>query len=225
MKRMRSVTPVRLAAAAVVAIAAFPLSGCLAGAIPPEPQVNDTPISTPEPPTAEEPTEQDGSLPTTLSFEDGALLPATAHVEWGDGLMADDGWQVTTADDGNGGWAYGTVDDTCAAQFWQGLASDVPTTPGDDRASSDAILGVLLQSDAASVAPHAVDGAFTYQLGGEREVAFRQLTGEQGGHDWIMSARAFTATDAALYVIVDCAGGDANAVLDEVIEKNAILVG
>lgn len=225
MKRMRSVTPTfRLAAASVVAIAILPLSGCLSGSIPSETPVIEDPPSSPEPTTERESVETDGDLPATLSFDDGTLLPETAYVEWGDGLRADDGWEVTAPDDGNGGWTYGTIDGTCTAQFWQGLVSDVPTTPGDDRTSSDAILGVLLESDATEISPHAVDGAFTYQLGGGRDVAFRQLTGEQDGRTWIMSARAFTATGAGVYVIVDCTGGDANAVLDEVIEKNAILV-
>ena len=224
MEHVRSGKPtLRLTAAAIVAIAALPLSGCLFSSIPTETPTIEDPIATPEP-TEDDSVETGGDLPSALSFEDGTLLPETAFIEWGDGLMTDDGWEVTSPDDGNGGWAYGTVDGTCTAQFWQGITSDVATTPGDDRASSDAILGVLLQAAAAEISPHAVDGAFTYQMGGARDVAVRQLTGEQDGRTWIMSARAFTATGAGVYVIVDCTGGDANAVLEEVIEKNAILV-
>lgn len=213
---------VRLVTPALLALGALSLSGCLYSSIPAEPPVVADPIPSPDP--TEDAPSPEGDLPATLSFEDGAALPATAYIEWGDGLMVDDGWEVTAPDDGNGGWSYGTIDGTCTAQFWQGLTSDVQTTPGDDQASSDAVLGVLLQTDAASVAPHAVDESFVYQLGGDRDVAFRQVSGQQDGRSWIMSARAFTATGVGLYVIVDCTGGDANAVLDEVIEKNAIVV-
>lgn len=224
MTSSRSVTLAsRLAAAAVVTVAALPLSGCLFSAIPPESEITEVPAASPEP-TESDTADPSGNLPAALSFDDGALLPETAYIEWGDGLMTDAGWEITSPDNGNGTWAYGTIDGVCTAEFWQGLASDVPTTPGDDSASSDAILGVLLQADAAEVTPHAVDAAFTYQMGGARDVDFRQLTGEQDGRTWIMSARAFTATGGGLYVIVDCTGGDAKAVLDEVIEKNAVIV-
>lgn len=214
----------RLTAVAIVAIATLPLSGCLYSSIPAEAPVVDEPTSTPGPTTGDEPTDVVGDIPATLSFEDGALLPQTAFIEWADGLMGDDGWEITSPDDGNGSWTYGTLDGTCTAKFWQGLASDAPTTQGDDRTSSDAILGVLLNADTAEVSPHAVDGAFTYQIGGSRDVAHRQLMGEQDGRSWIMAARAFTATGAGVYVIVDCTGGDAAAVLDEVIEKDALVV-
>lgn len=96
-------------------------------------------------------------------------------------------------------------------------------TPGDDSASSDAILGSLLQTDAATITPNAVDGAFSYQTGGNTDVANRQVTGQDGDRTWIMAARAFATPGLGVYLIVDCTGGDANAVLSEVIEKNAIV--
>lgn len=137
--------------------------------------------------------------------------------------MTDDGWEVTASDDGNGGWAYGTIDGTCTAQFWQGYTSDVPVTPGDDSASSDAILAVLLQTDAATITPNAVDGAFNYQVAGNADVAHRQITGQDGDRTWIMAARAFATPGLGVYLIVDCTGADAEAVLSEVVEKNAIV--
>ena len=166
----------------------------------------------------------DGDLPDALGFEDGALLPDTAYIEWGDSLLVDDNWDVVSPDDGNGTWTYGTVDGACTAQFWQGFTGDVQTTPGDDSASSDAILATLLQTDAATVTPSAIDGSFSYQVGGNTDVAQRQLTGQQDGRVWIMAARAFTATGVGVYLVVDCTGGDANAVFAEVTDKNAIIV-
>ncbi len=224
MTSTRSVTPTfRFAAAAVVALATLPLSGCLFSAIPTQAPATDGPISTPDA-TAPETTAPGGDLPAALTFEAGAQLPETAFIQWADGLMTDDGWTVASPDDGNGSWTYGTIDGACTAEFYQGLASDAGFTPGDDRASSDAILAILLQADPAEIAQHAVDGSFGYQIGGSGDVAHRQLTGQQDGRTWIMAARAFTATDAGVYLIVDCTGADAATVFDEVVEKNAIIV-
>jgi len=224
MSRTRALSPfARSATVVLVALAALPLSGCVYGAIPTDgPTTERTEAPEPEP-TETTPT-TDSDLPTTLTFEDGAQLPESAYIEWGDTLMMDDNWETTSPDDGNGGWTHGTVDGTCTAQFWQGFISDIETTPGDDSVSSDAILATILQSDTETVTTHATDGTFSYQVGGNTDVEQRQLTGEQDGRVWIMGARAFTATGAGLYVIVDCTGGDANAVFAEVVEKNAVVV-
>ena len=223
MSSMRTrIRPSRLAAVAVLAFATLPLSGCLFSAIPSETAATDEPSNAPSP-TPEQSDETEGGAPATLSFEDGDLLTDSVYVEWSDGLLADDGWEVTSPDDGNGGWAYGTIDGTCTAQFWQGFTPDIPVTPGDDSASSDAILGTLLQTDAASITPHAVDGAFSYQSTGNTDVANRQITGQDGDRTWIMAARAFATPGLGFYVIVDCTSGDANAILSEVLDKNAIV--
>ena len=39
-----------------------------------------------------------------------------------------------------------------------------------------------------------------------------------------MAARAFTATGVGVYLIVDCTGGDANAVFAEVTDSNPVVV-
>lgn len=213
---------IRLATVAVVALTTLPLSGCMFSSIPSETPAAEETNRTSEPTPAES-GEPSGDAPAALSFEDGDLLSDDVYIEWGDGLLADDGWESTSPDDGNGGWAYGTIDGSCTAQFWQGYTSDVQVTPGDDAASSDAILGALLQTDAATITPNAVDGAFSYQIGGNTDVANRQITGQDGDRTWIMAARAFATPGLGVYVIVDCTGGDANAVLAEVVEKNAIL--
>lgn len=222
MTRSRSARPLlRLAATAIVAVSVIPLSGCLYAQIPasdpgvaePTPTASDAPIDEPE-----------GELPAELTFAAGQELPATAYIEWGDGFMTADGWVSVSPDDGNGGWTYGTADGTCTARFWQGLAPDVPVVPGDDSASSDAILGALLQSTTAEITALATTGEFSYQVGGAGGVENRQLTGEDGERTWIIAARSFTATGVGLYVIVDCTGGDANSILAEVVERNAVVV-
>lgn len=222
MTRPRSPRPLfRLAATAIVAVAVIPLSGCLYAQIPadqpaaqePTPTASDAPIDEP-----------DGALPAELTFAAGQDLPATAYIEWGDGFMTADGWESVSPDDGNGGWTYGTTDGTCTAQFWQGVTPDVPVVPGDDSASSDAILGALLQSSTEDITALATTGEFSYQIGGAGGVENRQVTGEDGDRTWIIAARSFTATGVGLYVIVDCTGGDANGILAEVVERNAVVV-
>lgn len=223
MTRISQVSPlVRLAAVSVIALAVLPLSGCLYAQIP----ANTPDGDGPDPAPTASPTEQaSGDLPSSLTFAAGADLPATAYIEWGDGLVVDDGWKIVKPDDGNGGWTYGTVDDTCTAQFWQGLISDVPTVAGDDSVSSDAMLAVILgEADAAAITPLSTTGAFSYQIGGNTDVENRQVEGEAGERKWTMAARAFTATGVGLYVIVDCTGGDIDATMAEVIDKNAIVV-
>ncbi len=219
----------RLIAAIIVgAVAVLPLSGCLYAQIPSDPVVVDDPVD-PDP-TDDQPTDDSGDpvagdLPTALSFAEGAELPATAYIEWGDGFFTDDGWTVDQPDDGNGGWSYRTIDGTCLAQFWQGLITDVPVVDGDDSISSDAMLAVILgDATTADITPAATTGGFAYQSGGNTDVENRQITGQDGDRTWIMSARAFTATGVGVYVIVDCTGGDAAAVMAEVVDANAIVV-
>lgn len=223
MTRISQVSPlVRLAAASAVALAVLPLSGCLYAQIP----VNTPDGDGPDPAPTTSPTEQPSSdLPASLTFAAGADLPATAYIQWGDGFVVDDGWKIVKPDDGNGGWTYGTIDDTCTAQFWQGLIPDVPTVAGDDSVSSDAMLAVILgEADAAAITPLSTTGAFSYQIGGNTDVENRQVEGEAGERRWSMAARAFTATGVGLYVIVDCTGGDIDATMAEVIDKNAVVV-
>ncbi|MFK4852602.1 hypothetical protein ACI3KT_13290 [Microbacterium sp. ZW T6_19] len=211
----------RLAAAIVVGLAVLPLSGCLYAQIPEHPTIVDY-----EPVPTDEPTDEPATgLPTSMSFADGADLPSTAYVEWGDGFFADDGWKVTKADDGNGGWAYGTVDDVCIAQFWQGDISSLPLVPGDDGASSDALLAYVLgNSTAAEVTPLADTVTLGYGAGGDPSLEARQVVGADSGRDWYITARAFTATGYGVYLITDCTGGDVAATFAEVVEKNPVVI-
>ncbi|APH46337.1 hypothetical protein BMW26_16300 [Microbacterium sp. 1.5R] len=223
MTRISQVSPlVRLAAASVVALAVLPLSGCLYAQIPVNVPDGDGPDPSPTAIPSEQPS---GDLPSSMTFADGADIPASAYIQWGDGFVVDDGWKIVEPDDGNGGWTYGTVDDTCTAQFWQGLIPDVPTVAGDDSVSSDAMLAVILgEADAAAITPLSTTGGFSYQVGGNADVENRQVLGQEADRQWAMAARAFTATGVGLYVIVDCTGGDIDATMAEVIDKNAVVI-
>ena len=228
MTRTSPVSPLlRLAAVAAVVLATAPLSGCLYAQIPTDAPVADpSPTAAPTTAPSDEPADDPaGDLPSSLTFADGVGIPATAYIQWGDGFLTDESWKTVAPDDGNGGWTYGTIDDTCTAQFWQGRIPDVPTVAGDDSVSSDAMLAVILgEADAATITPLATTGAFSYQVGGNRDVETRQVAGADGASEWIIAARAFTATGVGLYVIVDCTGADIDAVMTEVIDANAVLV-
>jgi len=211
----------RLAAAIIVGLAVLPLSGCLYAQIPEHPTiVDDDPIPTDDP--VDEPTEEpvDG-----MSFADGATLSPSSYVEWGDGFFADDSWKIVKPDDGNGGWTYGTVDGTCTAQFWQGHIDNIMTA-GDDSVSSDAIMATFLEGGAttADITPLASTSGFSYQTAGNTAVENRMVSGSGDGVEWTLAARAFTAVGVGLYVVVDCTGGDIDAVWDEVVSKNAIVI-
>jgi hypothetical protein len=211
----------RLAAAIIVGLAVLPLSGCLYAQIPEHPTiVDDDPIPTDDP--VDEPTEEpvDG-----MSFADGATLSPSSYVEWGDGFFADDSWKIVKPDDGNGGWTYGTVDGTCTAQFWQGHIDNIMTA-GDDSVSSDAIMATFLEGGAttADITPLASTSGFSYQTAGNTAVENRMVSGSGDGVEWTLAARAFTAVGVGLYVVVDCTGGDVDAVWDEVVSKNAIVI-
>lgn len=223
MTRSRHVSPlVRLATAAAATLAVLSLSGCLYAQIPIGQQTESAPSSEPE--GSDEPTD-DTATGATLTFAEGLELADSAYIEWGDGFLTDEAWKTVSADDGNGGWTYGTVDDTCTAEFWQGRISDVPVVEGDDSASSDAILGVLLQTGTGDITEVATTGEFSYQIGGSGGVENRQVVGSDGDRTWMMAARAFTKTGVGLYVIVDCTGGaGAETTMDLVNEANAVVV-
>lgn len=211
----------RLAAAIIVGLAVLPLSGCLYAQIPEHPTiVDDDPIPTDDP--VDEPTEEpvDG-----MSFADGATLSPSSYVEWGDGFFADDSWKIVKPDDGNGGWTYGTVDGTCTAQFWQGHIDNIMTA-GDDSVSSDAMMATFLEGGAttADITPLASTSRFSYQTAGNTAVENRMVSGSGDGVEWTLAARAFTAVGVGLYVVVDCTGGDVDAVWDEVVSKNAVVI-
>ncbi|WP_431785178.1 hypothetical protein [Microbacterium maritypicum] len=218
MTRTSSSIPLRLGSTAIAAVAVLSLSGCLYAQIPAG-SPTGAPSSSPE--TDAPSDERSGS---TLTFAEGLDLASDTYIEWGDGLVVDEGWKIVSPDDGNGGWTYGTVDGTCTARFWQGYTTDVPVVAGDDSASSDAILGVLLQTPTSEVTPLATTGEFSYMAGGSGGVDTRQVVGVDGSRTWLMAARAFTQTGVGLSVVVDCTAADAEATLAAINEENAVVV-
>jgi hypothetical protein len=217
---------VRLVATAVVTLAVLPLTGCIYAQIPADVPVVDVPADEPDPTASDDPIDEpSGALPATMSFTDGNALPSTAYIQWGDGLMFDEGWKSVVPDDGNGSWTDGTVDDTCTARFWQGYTSDVATTPGDDSLSSDAMLAQLLgEASAATVTPLATTTQLSYQSGANPVVDARQVIGADGDRNWMIAARSFTATGAGVYVVIECTGVSVETTFADVVAQNAVII-
>ncbi|MGM7699064.1 hypothetical protein [Microbacterium sp. A84] len=228
MNRTRSL---RVTAIAILALTTLPLSGCLFSSIPSEAPSAEEPISTPSPSeeaTVEEPADDESEetysdVPATLSFADGALLPDSTYIEWADGLMFDDGWEITTPDTGNGTWGYTTTDGTCTASFWQGTLDGLTPT-GDDSADTDAVIAFFLDAEVADVTAAATNTELSYQVGGAGGLDARSIGGQQDddARTWSMTARAFGHVGAGVYTLVDCTGGDFDATVAEVIAQNAI---
>ncbi|MEU4014466.1 hypothetical protein AB0E56_04295 [Microbacterium sp. NPDC028030] len=209
-----------LAVTTLAAVTVVSLSGCLYSQIP-EAGPSSAPSSESGSPS-EAPSE--GAQGSTLTFEEGLDLASDTYIEWGDGFLADERWETVSPDDGNGGWTYGTADGTCTVRFWQGHLTDVPIVEGDDSASSDAILGVLLETPTADITPVATTGEFSYMAGGSGGVEMRQVSAVEGSRSWLMAARAFTQTGVGLYTIVDCTANDAEKIMGDVNEANAVVV-
>lgn len=216
---------IRLAAVAALAVAMLPLSGCLYSQIPEQSTVAEPSAGPDETPSDDTPSDDTGDLPTTMTFDDGTTLSSASYIQWADGLIAADGWQSVTPDNGNGSWTDGTVDGTCTAQFWQGYTSGLESVPGDDSVSSDALLGYVLGETAATVTPLASTTQLSYQFGDNPVVDARQVYGEEtDGRTWTIVARAFASAGSGVYVIIDCVGGDVDATFDDVNAHNSIMI-
>jgi hypothetical protein len=219
-------SPRPFAALTLAAVALLSLSGCVLSQPTP---ADDTPkTASPSPtPSAEAPDDEptDGSG-ASLTFDGGNDLAVGDSIQWGDGFLGDEGWDIASADDGNGRWSYQTIDRTCTVTFWQGtVGAELATTPGDDLASTDALLAFVLSKDAAAVADAAQTGEFSYQLGGEGSVDNRQVFGGgEGGRGWILSARVFTSADIGLWRMIDCTGSDPSSVYLDVDDKSPVIV-
>lgn len=212
-----------LTASALLAAGAL-LSGCIAASIPDKSVARPTPIETSSAPATPTPTSSPTSTPkpsATLTFADGARLPKSTYIEWGDGLAFDKGWSVNSPDDGNGNWSYINTDRSCTASFWQGRIID--SASADDRAASDVVLATFLKADVSQLAGKAGNSTFPYMTPGNTGADMRQLRGKESWGTWVLGARAFLATQTAMYIIVDCKNENAETVAKEVFTKSAIV--
>lgn len=214
----------RLTVSALLVALALPLSGCIAMSIPDQPAAHtEPPVATEE---TSEPTPQQTVAPeahSTMTFEDGANLGADSFVQWGDGLMFDDGWAVSSPDNGQGQWAYGSADGACNASFYQGIETSLIGSENDYEATVSALV-MLLESDRATVEEHMSEGTFSFQAPGAREAAHLSVDGEDEYGPWNLAVRAFAQTGAVLYVNMACADGSIDERTDEVYNKNLVSI-
>lgn len=217
----RRTTILRAAAVAAALTAPLVLSGCF-----PKPLdvSRATRVDVPSE-DAEVELETEDAAGDELDFEDGALLSASSTAEWADGLVVDDGWTLTSPDDGNGNWGYTSADGACTVAYWQGYLSDIDTSSGDDAVVSDKMLAMLLGASDADIAEYAFDGGFAYQTSGNDDVANRSVVGDDGTTAWMMSARALTQPGLGFTTTIDCTGGqDPEDVAEQLNELSAIIV-
>jgi len=163
-----------------------------------------------------------GKLPD-LTFEGGASIASDAVTQWSDGLVDEQGWLMSSPDDGHGSWAYTTVDGDCVATFWQGSMAGMDTE--DDRLASDIVLATLIGGDPAGLQDKISSGTFSHDVSSHGSVDNRFMHGTfDDGMTWALAARGFAQTGSAVYVDVQCRELDALEVAGFVWNENAVRV-
>lgn len=162
-----------------------------------------------------------------LSFEAGNDLTAGTVAQFSDPFVVDSDWTVVSPDDGQGNWSYLDPSGLCTVSFHQGgMGGEVAVTTGDDRATTQDFLAVVLKTDASTIAGKATDSTISYNFEdlGTVDTLLMQGTDDDGSN-WKLAGRAFGELDSGLYVDVTCKpGGDLDSVYDTVTTKAAITV-
>lgn len=157
-----------------------------------------------------------GEAVVDFSFAAGASLSAHVRaVQWNDPFLADARFEVESADDGEGRWAYRDTVNQCTISFYQGRLTDVPHT-SDDAVDTDATIALVNQSvdpstTPALVAQYGEDAALPVR--GSDAVVDARLFGGQTvqGRTRADVARYFGALDAVLYAGIVCPTGEPSA--------------
>jgi len=190
---------------AAIGALALVLSACAATPTPP----SRTPTPTP---TAQ----------ASVSFDDGADLPPSTDISWGDGFASDDEWEEVESLAAPGRWAYLNADQNCIASFRGGVLGDADGK--NDQEASDALIEVETGESVVDLGEAVSDAEFLrYEPGGGR-VAGRQFSLTVDGRGRFIATRAFVALDYSVTVSILCQGGDVNAIAGEVLSKNMISV-
>lgn len=197
---------VRTANALALAIAVpLALAGCVPTAFP----EGEPAAETPTPVSSETvPAEDEDALLEHLTFAAGSELAPTSSAQWGDAMLSDDDWELTSPDDGNGSWSYTHVSTQCIVGFWQGDIAELSAT-ADDRELSDELLAWFFKGSASDITPHAVDETLPLGFGGAGEMDVRSVRGvnpETNGA-YVVSARGFHAFHGGYVVSVTCPDG------------------
>ncbi|WP_161793728.1 DUF4190 domain-containing protein [Agreia bicolorata] len=162
-----------------------------------------------------------------LSFEAGNDLDPSTVAQFSDPFVIDSDWTVVSPDDGQGNWSYLDPSGLCTVSFHQGkMGGQVSVTTGDDRATTEDFLAVVLKTDASTIAGKASDSTISYNFEDMGTVDTLLMQGtDDDGSNWKLAGRAFGELDSGLYIDVTCkSGGDLDSVYDTVTTKAAITV-
>ncbi|WP_194420929.1 hypothetical protein [Microbacterium abyssi] len=158
----------------------------------------------------------------SVSFSDGATLPAGTDVSWGDGFAHDDGWEEVARMAAPGRWMYENADRTCVAAFRGGALGDA----GDmnDLEATDAVIAAELGEDPVELAQSVSDGYFLRYGPGDAQVAHHQFSFTVNGVGRFIAARAFVELNYSVQVMIMCEGVDLSVAAEEVLSKNMISI-
>ena len=200
----------RLGYAATAAATAFLLAGCVPAALAPHSSSRSG--SLPPSKTAPGSPLKDGltwsSGLTVRTDADGGYFPAFVNPLAGDTAN----WTVIpSATDVTGGkGAYRSATSSCTLRVFQGTASDVTMVPGDDRASTLAVLGAAYGPSFADVQDKVVEAPLSYGIDGAVRpgepivdgLALVQTSDTNGGS--ILWARAFSSIEETAMLGATC---------------------
>jgi hypothetical protein len=158
-----------------------------------------------------------GDLPFDVEFD-----ATTMTLQWTDPFMTDSNYTVSSADDGNGSWAYTDTRSGCVATFYQGTITDLDTSL-DDSALTDSMLAIVLTSDGDAVtgddvAQYAYDDSIPLSPTGT--VDTRSITSSSDdGTSWLDTARMIASAGGGIYLGIQCpTGQDATTELSTLVE-------
>lgn len=164
-------------------------------------------------PTPEAP-EPEWDVPDPLTFEAGVDLDPELIPQWSDPYLADEDFESSIADDGNGGWGYRHIETQCEVIFWQGR---IELGDGDDSELSDLLLAHTLGADVSQVTPQAEDlpGAFQTITEGTVDARVLRANDPNSGANGIFAARSFGAVQSGVTVRLECPEGQDATVMWE----------
>jgi hypothetical protein len=206
-------------AAAFLAAAVLPLSGCIYSQIPTEVTVLPEPTPTPEGP--EWPTEV---LSDTMYFEDWDKIPVTAVPHWEGDITTLPQWVLSEGDPTTGNWAYTRSEGSCSARVVQSYLYEDVAYPGEDSKTSDSYIAVESGIPLGDVMAEATTRELDYMAPGAGKLDARQYVVPDSGGGRVLIARAFTITARAVLMDVTCADGDAASALDEIFSVMHVMV-
>lgn len=191
------------------------LSGCSAPDTPP-PAASSSMTTSPPPPS--------------MTFEDGADLPAGARLAWRFTLNGNNGWVHhegsdalgDTAAPAPGTWGFMNEGQNCAAVFQQTELTDAESL--SDIEASDAVLTELVERGPVKVDPRRIsDSSLDFEVADNSRLETRQYSAQTDQTAAWFEVRAFPAAGWSLAFWVMCDTEDDAIAASEVV-RNSVTV-